>query len=147
MSDSTVSQYAKECRSTIIPALRYRDCHAAIAWLGYAFGFVPQAVYDGPDGTVAHAQLTFGNGMIMVGSASNGGPYAELTTQPEAIGGKSTVEICLIVSDAAAVYAMAKAAGAKITGELAEMPYGGKAFGCLDLEGYLWSIGEYDPWS
>ena len=59
--------YAKDCRSTIIPALRYRDAHQAIDFLVRAFGFAKQAVYDGPDGTVAHAQLTFGNGMVMLG--------------------------------------------------------------------------------
>ena len=42
--------------------------------------------------------------------------------------------------------AKAKAAGAQIVMELAEMPYGGKAFACTDLEEHRWSIGEYDPW-
>ena len=30
--------------------------------------------------------------------------------------------------------------------ELKEMDYGGKAFSVRDPEGYLWSVGEYDPW-
>jgi len=56
--------------STIIPCLRYRDAQAAIDWLQRAFGFHAQAVYADGD-TVFHAQLTFGSGMIMLGSASN----------------------------------------------------------------------------
>jgi len=139
--------YAKDCRSTVIPALRYRDAHKAIDWLVAAFGFEKQAVYDGPDGTVAHAQLTFGNGMVMLGSASNGGEWAKTMAMPDEIGGRQTMTPCLIVSDAAAVYKTAIAAGAVIVQELAEMPYGGKAFGCMDPEGYRWSIGEYDPWA
>ena len=53
----------------IIPAMRYRDAPAAIDWLCRAFGFEQHLVVPGPDGTIAHAQLTFGNGMIMLGSA------------------------------------------------------------------------------
>jgi uncharacterized glyoxalase superfamily protein PhnB len=57
--------------ATIIPRLRYRDALAAIDWLCAAFGFEKQAVYAGDDGVVQHAQLTFGNGMIMFGSVAN----------------------------------------------------------------------------
>ena len=53
---------------------------------------------------------------------------------------------CLIVSDADAIYATAKAAGAEMVVDLKEMDYGGKAFSCRDPEGHLWSIGTYDPW-
>jgi len=141
------ANYAKDCRSTVIPALRYRDAHRAIEFLVAAFGFEKQAVYDGPNNTVMHAQLTFGNGMVMLGSASNAGEWNQWMAQPDEIGGRETMTPCLIVSDAAAVYATAKAAGAQIVQELAEMPYGGKAFGCTDLEGHRWSIGEYDPWA
>ena len=57
---------AKACTSTVIPNLRYRDAIGAIDWLIRAFGFEKNAVYLGPDNTtVMHAQLTFGNGMIM----------------------------------------------------------------------------------
>ena len=133
--------------SAVIPSLRYKDAHAAIEWLVRAFGFTAQAVYDGPEGTVAHAQLTLGKGMVMLGSATNEGGWAKQMVQPEEIGGRATHAVCLIVPDAAAVYATAKAAGAEMIGELAEMDYGGKAFGCKDLEGYPWSIGEYDPWA
>ena len=133
--------------STVIPSLRYRDAHKAIDWLVAAFGFEKNAVYDGPDGTVAHAQLTLGNGMIMLGSASNVGGWSAEMVHPEEIGGKATGGIYLVVADAAAVYEQAKAAGAAMDGELKEMSYGGKAFGCKDLEGYFWSIGEYDPWA
>ena len=132
--------------STVIPALRYKDARAAIAWLGRAFGFKAQAVHDGPDGTVAHAQLTLGTGMIMLGSASN--PTGKQNwAMPEEIGGRSTETAYLVVPDATAVYESAKAAGAEFTMELQEMDYGGKAFGCKDPEGHAWSVGEYDPWA
>ena len=53
--------------STIIPTLRYRDAAAAIEWLCLAFGFERHLVVPGDGGTIAHAQLTFGRGMIMLG--------------------------------------------------------------------------------
>jgi len=140
------ANYAKDCKSTVIPGLRYRDAHKAIDFLVAAFGFEKQAVYDGPDGTVMHAQLTFGNGMVMLGSASNEGEWSKWMAQPDEIGGRETMTPCLIVLDAVPVYASAKAAGAQIVQELAEMPYGGKAFACTDPEGHRWSIGEYNPW-
>ncbi len=82
------ANYAKDCKSTVIPALRYRDAHRAIDFLVAAFGFEKQAVFDGPDGTVMHAQLTFGNGMVMLGSASNEGEWNEWMAQPDEIGGR-----------------------------------------------------------
>jgi hypothetical protein len=72
--------------STIIPCLRYRDAHAAIAFLEAALGFTRKAVYDGPDNTVAHAELTLDGGMIMIGSYSNQGDFAHLSRQPDEIG-------------------------------------------------------------
>ena len=132
--------------SVLIPSLRYKDAHAAIAWLEKAFGFVRHAVYDGPDGTVAHAELTLGSGMIMLGSASNPGPNAKFYATPAEIDGRVTSPLYLIAADCEPVYANAKAAGAEVVMELKTMDYGGKAFTVRDPEGYLWSVGEYDPW-
>ena len=76
--------------SVLIPSLRYRDAQAAIAWLERAFGFARHAVYDGPEGTVSHAELRFRSGMIMLGSASNPGPLTHLHATPGEIGGRVT---------------------------------------------------------
>jgi uncharacterized glyoxalase superfamily protein PhnB len=63
---------AKNTTSTVIPGLRYENALEMIDWLCTAFGFEKQAVYMGAGDSVAHAQLTFGNGMVMVGSKDNG---------------------------------------------------------------------------
>jgi uncharacterized glyoxalase superfamily protein PhnB len=142
-----MSNQAKACRSTIVPSLRYRNCLAAIDWLVTAFGFERQAVYLGPDNTtVMHAQLTFGNGMIMLGSVDNGGEYGKLIVQPDEIGLRETKSVYLIVADADAVHATAKAAGAEMILDIRDADYGGRGFTCRDLEGHLWSFGTYDPW-
>jgi uncharacterized glyoxalase superfamily protein PhnB len=141
-----MNNFAKECRATIIPAMRYRDALAAIEWLVRAFGFEKNAVYMGEGDLVMHAQLTFGNGMVMLGSAQNGGDYSHLMAQPDEIGMRETQSACLIVRDADAVYATAKAAGAVMVMDIADASYGGRGFTCRDPEGHLWSIGTYDPW-
>ena len=68
MSTETRPQGAK-----IIPALRYVDAPAAIEWLCAAFGFERHLVVPGDNKQIAHAQLTFRNSMIMLGSAREGG--------------------------------------------------------------------------
>ncbi len=94
-----------------------------------------------------HAQLTFDNGMIMLGSVDNGSAYSKLIVQPDEIGLRETKSIYLVVPDADAVHATAKAAGAEMVLDIRDMDYGGRAFTCRDLEGHLWSIGTYDPWA
>jgi uncharacterized glyoxalase superfamily protein PhnB len=134
--------------STIIPALRYRDAHAAIDWLVKVFGFAKQAVFDGPDNTVMHAQLTYGGGMVMLGSATNNATGRHWVSVEEA-GGRETVGLCLVVSDAEceAIYVRVKAAGTEIVQELSKPDYGGQAFSCRDLEGHIWWVGSYNPWA
>ena len=59
---------AKQTTATVIPALQYQDAPAAIDFLSKAFGFEKKAVYEGEGGSIAHAELTLGNGMVMLGS-------------------------------------------------------------------------------
>jgi len=137
---------AKNCKSTVIPGLRYRNAMAMIDWLCKAFGFEKQAVYSTPNEVVMHAQLSFGNGMIMIGSVNNGTPSSILLKQPDEIGGAETQTPYLVVTDIDAIYASAKAAGAKMVIDLETKEYGGKAFSCRDPEGHVWHVGTYDPW-
>lgn len=136
-----------DTKATIIPCLCYRDAPAAIEWLCQAFGFEKHAVYPGPNGTIAHAELRFGNGMIMVGSVGKEGEYARLLVQPNDIEGRQTQTAYVIVQDADAVYAAAKVAGAPILIDIKDEDYGGRGFTCRDLEGHVWSFGTYDPWA
>jgi uncharacterized glyoxalase superfamily protein PhnB len=133
--------------SRIIPSARYKDAHAAIEWLCLVFGFAKQAVYEGPNGTVAHAQLTLGGGMFMLGSEVNTGREFERSMVTlEETGGRETIGLCLIVEDCDAVYARVKEAGAEIVKEMEEPEYGGKSFACKDVEGHVWWVGSYNPW-
>lgn len=140
-----MANFAKDTTATLIPCLRYRDAPAAIEWLCNVFGFEKQLVVPNPDGTIAHAQLKFGNGMIMTGSVQPG-EFGELMKQPDEIGGAETQCSYVVVSDPDAVYSQAKAAGAEIVREIKDQDYGGRLFTCKDLEGHVWNFGSYDPW-
>ena len=137
---------AKNTTATMIPGMHYRDAAAAIDWLCRAFGFEKHVVHPGEDGAIAHAQLTFGNGMIMCGSKRDEG-FGRLLKQPDEIGGYETQCAYLVVTDADALYERAKAAGAEILIDIKTESYGGRGFVCRDPEGHIWSFGTYDPWA
>lgn len=140
-----MSDLAKNTRATVIPGLRYRDAPAAIEWLCEVLGLEKQLVVANDDGTIAHAQLAFGNGMIMLGSAIES-EYGRLLKQPDEIGGYETQAPYLVVRDADAVYRRARAAGARIVMDIKDEDYGGRGFSFQDPEGHLWNVGTYDPW-
>ena len=133
-------------KSTIIPCLRYRDAHSAIDWLVRVFGFERNLVVANDKGGIAHAQLSLGGGMIMLGSVADT-PFGHQMKQPDEVGGVVTQSAYLVVSDADKVHAQALAAGAKIVMAIKDEDYGGRGFACLDLEGHMWSVGSYDPWA
>jgi uncharacterized glyoxalase superfamily protein PhnB len=130
----------------IIPTLRYHDAPAAIDWLVEAFGFVRHLVVPGENGTIAHAQLTLGDGMIMLGSASDDG-FGRLQKPPRDVGGVGTQSAYVVVPDPDAHHARAVAAGARVVMALEDKDYGGRGYSCLDPEGHLWNFGSYDPWA
>ena len=138
----------KDTTATIIPGLRYQDAPKAIDWLCRAFGFAKHLVVPGEGGTIAHAQLTYGRGMVMLGSAGkHGGGYDELVKTPAELGGIGTQGAYVIVDDADAHLARARAAGAEILLDIEDKDYGGRGYTCRDLEGHVWSFGTYDPWA
>jgi uncharacterized glyoxalase superfamily protein PhnB len=128
----------------IIPALRYRNGAAAIDWLCAAFGFERKMVVPADGGRVAHAELTLGNGMIMLGDVET--EYGRLVAAPEK-GAPVTQGIYVVVDDVDAHYARAKAAGAEVVIDIKTQNYGGRDYTARDLEGHVWTFGSYDPWA
>ena len=125
----------------------YDDASAAIDWLCRAFGFERHLVVPGEGDTIAHAQLTFGRGMIMLGSSGTHGGFDELVKAPGELGGVGTQSLYVIVDDADAHLARARAAGAEIVLDIEDKDYGGRGYTCRDPEGHVWSFGTYDPWA
>ena len=138
----------RQTKTNVIPCLRYRDAPAAIEWLCSTFGFEQHMVVPGEGNTIVHAQLAFGNGMIMLGSANSiDSEYAKLIKQPGDIGGAQTQTVYVVVEDADAVYNRVLDARATIVMDIKDEDYGGRGFTCRDLEGHIWSFGTYDPFA
>ena len=133
--------------STVMPTMRYRDAPAAIEFLCRVIGFEKHLVVPGADGSIAHAQLVLGHGMLMLGSASNGSEYGQRIRQPDEIGGFETQSAYVVVADADAVHERARADGWSIVIALKDEGYGGRGFSCMDPEGRLWNVGSHDPWA
>ena len=131
--------------SSIIPAIRYTDAATAIDWLCDAFGFARHLVVPGEEGTVVHAQLTLGRGMVMLGQARDD-VYGATQKSPAEVGGYNTQSPYVVVGDLDAHHARAVAAGAEIVMPLEDQGYG-KMYSCRDPEGHLWTFGDYDPWA
>jgi uncharacterized glyoxalase superfamily protein PhnB len=122
--------------ATIIPSLRYRNAPVAIEWLCRVFGLRKNLVVPDESGGVAHAQLSFGDGMIMLGSVRDN-EWGHFIKQPDEISGAATQSIYLVVPDADVTYERAKNAGAEILIPVKDEEYGGRSFSCRDLEGHL----------
>ena len=137
---------AKNTTTTVIPTLRYRDAPAAIEWLCEAFGFEKHLVVPGESETIAHAQLVFGNGMIMLGSALDR-EFDKLQKPPSALGSVPSQSPYIILEDADKHYARAVAAGAEIVMDIKDEDHGGRGYSCRDPEGHIWNFGTYDPWA
>ncbi|MDQ3644978.1 MAG: VOC family protein [Actinomycetota bacterium] len=112
----------------IFPAMRFGDADAALEWLTHAFGFQERAVHRDDQGAIRHAEMALGTGTIMFGQGDPG-----------------SQGIYVAVDDADAHYERARAAGAEITREIQDTPYGTREYSARDLDGHSWSFGTYQP--
>lgn len=125
----------------VIPFIYYDDPSAALEWLKEAFGFEENVVYRADDGSIEHAELRLGSGMVMPGA-------------PEGMGMRSSRDLggsnqgnYVVVEDTDAHCERAKAAGAEILEEPHDKDHGSRDYSARDLEGNLWVFGTYDPFA
>lgn len=127
----------------LYPCLSYRDPAAAMTFLTHAFGFSELLVVPGPDGTVTHAEMSFGSEVIMLGSSK---PELGWVSPLDLPAVNSTVCFGLgSTSDVTAHYAHAVAAGATISRHLRDTDYGATEYAAKDPEGHEWHFGTYRP--
>jgi uncharacterized glyoxalase superfamily protein PhnB len=123
---------------SIYPALRYRDGHAASAFLQRAFGFEEVSTTSDDSGDLVHAELRLGNGMVMLSGGAVASPSGrDFKTADHAV--------YVVVDDADGHAARAREAGADIFMEPYDTPYGSREYAARDPEGHLWSFGTYVP--
>ncbi|OKK19921.1 extradiol dioxygenase [Streptomyces sp. CB02488] len=125
--------------ASVFPTLLYDDAKAAIKLLTEALGFTAEAVYEGEDGTVMHAELSCGNGRVMLGSKGREGIFAK------AMRGAGPVGVYVVVDDTDAHHARAVEHGVEILMPPTDQDYGSRDYMARDAEGNVWSFGTYAP--
>jgi uncharacterized glyoxalase superfamily protein PhnB len=133
-----------EHSTIIIPILRYRDGAIAIEWLCRAFGFETQLVVPDRSGAIAHAQLIYSNGLIILAAATNDEFYKFVKSPAEV--NTAAHSTYVVVQDVDAHYAQAIGAGAEIAIDIQDDKHGGRSYSCRDLEGHIWNFRSYHPY-
>jgi uncharacterized glyoxalase superfamily protein PhnB len=122
----------------------YRDAAGAIDWLCRAFGFEVRLKVEGEGGRIEHSELTYGEGLIMVGQEGTGDrPEHAQMVSPASLGGRNTQVLAVYVDDVDAHCARARAAGAEIFREPVASDHGpeynlDRTYGARDPDGHLW---------
>jgi uncharacterized glyoxalase superfamily protein PhnB len=122
----------------------YTDARAAIDWLCRVFGFEVRLKVEGEGGAIEHCELTYLDGLIMVGQEGHvSRPEHERMVSPRSTGGRNTQLMAVFVDDVDAHCARARAAGAAIFREPETNDYGAeyamdRTYGATDLDGHMW---------
>lgn len=125
-------------RPSLSSALCYRDPKAALKWLEAAFGFETVMVITDAEGNLGHSQMSFGDGVIMVGNE-----WTADHKSPASIQGKNTQTVHVhLTEDIDKHCARAKAAGAEIIQDPATQFYGDRTYRARDPEGHIWTFGQ-----
>lgn len=128
--------------SNVYPIVCYADAAGAIEWLGKAFGFETLMAVKGPDGSIGHAELNVGAGIVMLSASRANGPLPIGSLRP---GEPATQSVYIAIADPDAHHDRAKAAGAEIIMPLTDMHYGSREYVARDPQGHLWCFGTYVP--
>ena len=128
----------------ISPGIYYRNAAKMIDWLCEAYGFEVRLKVEGEGGSIVHSELTFGDGLVMVGESTGEKAHRfETTIQSPLDAGCNTQNLMVYVDDVDAHCAHARAAGARIVAEPELHDYGDdywadRSYGATDPEGHLW---------
>ena len=127
----------------ISTSLYYDDAAKAIDWLCDAFGFQIRIKVEGEGGRIEHSELEFGEGLIMVGTASEKADKFPQVRSPRQVGGANTQNMFVYVDDVEAHCERARARGATIRVEPKTTDYGedywsDRSYECVDVGGHHW---------
>ncbi|OYP34170.1 VOC family protein [Rhodopirellula sp. MGV] len=119
------------------PYLRVRDANAAIKFYQQAFDAQEDFRLSEPNGRVGHAELKFGDAVVMVSDA-----YPEYGIEPPSDSGTVGFCIHLHVDDVDAMTEKAIAAGATLTMKPTDQFHGERSAKVRDPFGHEWYIGS-----
>ncbi len=118
-----------------ISILVYRDLDAAHRFLVDVFGFTPGEVTTAPDGTIVHAEVVAGDGVIWLHPETSEYGLASPTSL-----GSATATMAVMVDDVDEHHRLVVRHGAEVVYPPVDQPYGYREYSARDLEGGLWSF-------
>ncbi|WP_366554468.1 VOC family protein [Aquibaculum sediminis] len=121
----------------VFPYLRVSNAEAAIAFYTRAFGAVEKFRLTEPGGRIGHAELLFGEAIVMLSD-----PFPEFGIHALDPEGPGAVAIHLHVDDADAMIAKAVEAGGALSRPAQDQFYGERSGTVRDPFGYDWLIGH-----
>ena len=135
-------------RAPVVPMLAYEDGPAAMDWLAKAFGFVERERWMNDDGTLAHGEMSIGDGVIMLATPtpdyesprhhrSHCNSAAAWSRAPWVIDG-----VLVYVADIKAHFERAREFGARLLSEIEPGPDGDLLYRVEDAEGHRWMFKE-----
>jgi uncharacterized glyoxalase superfamily protein PhnB len=125
-------------RPAFIPSVVYKDNRAALKWLQKAFGFEPSEVLTDAKDNIVHAEMTHGDGVVMIGSE-----FTSWARSPDSVGGANTQRIHVRLEKGIDEHcARARAAGARVAMDPADQFYGDRTYSAMDLEGHHWTFSQ-----
>lgn len=124
--------------TTITPYLIVKGAADAIDFYQRAFGAVELMKFDGPGGSVMHAELQIGNARFMVADE-----FPEMNALAPQSPGSSGVSILLYVENVDEVVATALEAGAKAQRDLEDQFYGDRTATLEDPFGHVWTVATH----
>lgn len=122
--------------TSLTPFLCVDGAAAAIDFYATVFGATVVEKMDGPDGTVAHAELDFGSGRLQLGDPAD----AYKIAAPDAGADVVTHSIALYCGDVDDVVAKAAKAGATIREAPQDFPTGDRFASLRDPFGIRWTV-------
>ncbi|WP_433756058.1 VOC family protein [Nocardia sp. CA-135398] len=122
----------------VSPGLAIDGAAAAIDFYKNIFGASERMRMPGPDGKIAHCELTFGNSLIMVGDPAPDMDFLD----PKTVGG-TPVNLYVYVEDADAAFNAALAAGAKELTPMTTQFYGDRSGAFEDPWGHRWTVATH----
>jgi PhnB protein len=123
--------------TTLTPFLVCSPAAEAIRFYGDVFGATVVARMDGPDGTVMHAELDFGEGRLQLGDPNpQYGLAAPNGVDSDTVSGST----CIYVPDVDAVFAAAVERGATVREKPSTFVTGDRFASIYDPFGHRWAI-------
>jgi uncharacterized glyoxalase superfamily protein PhnB len=125
-------------RPAFMPSVIYKDNRAALKWLQKAFGFEPSEVLTDAEDNIVHAEMTYGDGVIMISSE-----FTSWARSPASVGGSNTQRVHVRLQKGIDEHcAHAREAGANIAMGPADQFYGDRTYMAMDLEGHHWTFSQ-----